>query len=40
MTGFPWYDSPWLATYAQAKAWIAHTHRGPEDRDNVICRKG
>lgn len=26
MTGFPWYDSPWLATYARAKAWIARTH--------------
>jgi hypothetical protein len=26
MIGFPWYDSPWLATYLQAKAWIARTH--------------
>lgn len=26
MTGFPWYDSPWLATYVRAKAWIARTH--------------
>ena len=26
MSGFPWYDSPWLATYVRAKAWIARTH--------------
>jgi hypothetical protein len=26
MTSFPWYDSPWLATYVQAKAWIARNH--------------
>lgn len=25
-TAFPWYDSPWLATYVRAKAWIARTH--------------
>lgn len=22
MSGFPWYDSPWLATFVEAKAWI------------------
>jgi hypothetical protein len=26
MTGFPWYDSSWLATYVRAKSWIARTH--------------
>ena len=26
MTGFPWYDSPWLATYVEARDWIAQNH--------------
>jgi len=26
MSGFPWYDSPWLATFVEAKAWIARKH--------------
>jgi len=26
MSGFPWYDSPWLDTYVQAQAWIARAH--------------